>query len=106
LGGSQSLEDFPQERIRRVRTVADQASVALESRRLFDEARQRLERERLRAEIGARVRASSEVDTILQTAVRELGRALHVSDAVIRLDVQGEGAHSSAAGERGGTESV
>ncbi|HIE38110.1 MAG TPA: GAF domain-containing protein, partial [Anaerolineae bacterium] len=85
--------DFLEERAHRVRTVADQVAIAVESRRLFEQTRRRAERERLRAEIASRVRASTEVDTILRTAIRELGRALRASDGLIRLGA-GDGAAS------------
>lgn len=66
-------------------TFAAQAMVSIENARLFEEARRRAEQERLVAEISAQVRSSVEVETILRTSIRELGRALRVSDGLIRL---------------------
>ena len=66
-------------------TFAAQATVSIENARLFDEARRRAERERLVADISAQVRSSVEVETILRTSIRELGRALRASDGLIRL---------------------
>ena len=91
------LAGLTEERIRRVRTVADQVSIAVERRRLLEQTLQRAERERLRAEIASRVRASTNVDTILQTAIRELGRALRASEGLIRLQI-GDGAGSVGGG--------
>jgi GAF domain-containing protein len=68
-----------------IKAVADQMALAMENARLLAETQHRAERERQLAEITSRVRASVEVDAILQTAVRELGRALGASDALIRL---------------------
>ncbi len=76
---------FSEELIRGCWTLSGQAAIALESMRLFEQTRRRAERERLLAEISAQVRASTDVDTILRTAVRELGRALRASDGLIRL---------------------
>jgi GAF domain-containing protein len=48
----------------------------LESARLYEETRRRAERERLTGEITARIRASNDPQTILQTAAHELRKAL------------------------------
>jgi len=61
--------------------------------RLLDETQRRATRERLTARIAAQVRSSTEVDTILRTAIQELGQGLRASDGLIRLGV-GEGADS------------
>ena len=72
-----------------VEAVADQMALAIENARLLADTRQRAERERLIADISAQVRASTDVNTILRTAIRELGRALRASDGLIRLGVGG-----------------
>ncbi|MEW5872419.1 MAG: GAF domain-containing protein [Chloroflexota bacterium] len=64
-----------------LQTLSEQLSVALESARLFEETRRRAERERLTAEITAKVRSSDDPQVILQTAVSELRRALQASRA-------------------------
>ncbi|MDW7991075.1 MAG: GAF domain-containing protein, partial [Anaerolineae bacterium] len=76
---------FTDREIRLYRTLADQAAVALERMRLFEETRRRAEWERTRAEIASRVRASTDIETILRTAVRELGRAFRAAEGVIQL---------------------
>jgi GAF domain-containing protein len=68
-----------------IETVADQMALAIENARLLEETRRRADYERLTTDISARVRASTEVDTILRTAIRELGRALRASDGWIQL---------------------
>ncbi len=70
--------------------VAERAALALENVRLLEETQRRAAHERLAADISARVRASTDVDTILQTAIRELGRALRASDGLIRLEASPE----------------
>jgi GAF domain-containing protein len=68
-----------------VETIGDQLAQTLESTRLFEETRRRAERERLIGEITAKIRASTEVQDILETAAVELGRALGTSRALVRL---------------------
>jgi GAF domain-containing protein len=59
-----------------VEILSDRLSAALESAQLYEETRRRAERERLTSEITARLRASNDPQTILQTAASELRRAL------------------------------
>jgi GAF domain-containing protein/HAMP domain-containing protein len=68
-----------------IRDVLDQASQALESARLFQETQRRAARERLVAEITAKVRASSDVEGVMRTAVRELGRVVGANRALVQL---------------------
>jgi GAF domain-containing protein len=58
---------------------------ALESARLYEDTRRRAERERIAADISARIRESLDVDTVLQTAVLEMRRALNLDEITIRL---------------------
>ncbi|MFQ6099771.1 MAG: GAF domain-containing protein [Anaerolineae bacterium] len=81
-----------------IEAIADQMALAIENARLLEATRQRARREQLLAGITARVRASTDVDTILRTAVRELARALGASDGLIRLGV-GDGASPLQADE-------
>jgi GAF domain-containing protein len=84
--------------------LADQASVALERARLLDETQRRAAQERLVAGITTRIRSSTNVDTILRTALQELGHALGASDGLIQLNVSDGAAESrqSLAVHKGG----
>jgi GAF domain-containing protein len=64
-------------------TAAERAALALENARLVDSAQRRASRERLISEISSKVGAVSEMDTIMQTAVEELGRRLGSAAEVI-----------------------
>lgn len=66
-------------------TLADQIAVAVENARLFQEAVGRAEREQSVVQITSKIRASRDIDTMLQTAVRELRLALGAGRASIRL---------------------
>jgi GAF domain-containing protein len=68
-----------------VEAIADQLGQALESARLFAETQRRVERERIIGEITAKVRSSTDVQRILETAAQELGQVLGASRAVVRL---------------------
>ena len=81
-----------------VEAVSDRLALALENARLLEETRWRAARERLRAEVSTRIRASADIDSILRTAVRELSLALQASEGLIRLEV-GDGGRASISGE-------
>ncbi len=83
-GGRRAWSD--QERLL-VEAIAAQTALALDSARLFDQTQRLAGRERLINEITARIRASTGVSDILQTAARELALALNVPHAVARLRV-------------------
>ncbi|MFQ5420942.1 MAG: GAF domain-containing protein, partial [Anaerolineae bacterium] len=56
--------------------LSSQVAIAIENVRLFDQEQARAQRERLLREVTEQIRRSSDVDTIMRTAVQEVGRAL------------------------------
>ncbi|MGA9532301.1 MAG: GAF domain-containing protein, partial [Anaerolineales bacterium] len=76
---------FGEDDITALETLADQIAVAVENARLFQEAIQRAEREQSVVQITSKLRASQDIDSILQTAVSEMRLALGASKATIRL---------------------
>lgn len=71
-----------------VDAIATQAAIALENARLVSESRQIAMRERMIAEINAKVWASTTIDGVLQTVVKELGRRLDASSATVELSLE------------------
>jgi GAF domain-containing protein len=65
--------------------LIDQLGISLESARLFEASQQQAERERLVGEITSRMRATLDLDAVLQTAARELRAALDLSEVEVRL---------------------
>jgi GAF domain-containing protein len=74
--------------------LADQLGVALESARLYQDTQRRAAQEQLVGQVTARVRESLDMETVLQTAIRELGEALQMTEVEVRL---GTGAGYSGA---------
>jgi len=72
-----------------VETLADQFGQALESARLFQDTQLRAERERLVSEITAQMRASLDMEAVLQTSAAEIRMALGLDELVIRLTQPG-----------------
>ena len=71
-------------------TIAEQVALTVENLRLMDEAQRRATRERLVGEVTARVRESLDLDTVLQSAAREISEALDLYDVTIHLGVDAE----------------
>lgn len=85
----------PKDMVELVEGASARLAMALENARLVEQIQSKAEREHLIGEITSRVRATTDVDQILQTAVRELGRVLGASEVLIQLqtrDEQEEGA--------------
>jgi len=89
--GTLSLQDIDPERIwtadeiALVETVSEQLALTIENLRLFDETQKRASREQLTRQITDKMRASPDIETIIQTGVTELARALGVSRAYVKL---------------------
>jgi len=73
-----------------VEAIVAQATLALENARLVEESQITAAQERLTNEIIAKIWASSNMDNILQTTVRELGRSLEATEVEIELSMEGE----------------
>ncbi|MBP6177397.1 MAG: GAF domain-containing protein [Anaerolineales bacterium] len=82
-----STEDWSPEQRNLIESIATQAALALENARLVEESQTIAARERLANEIIAKVWASANMDGILQTTVRELGRALEAAEVDIEISM-------------------
>jgi len=68
-----------------VEQIAEQLSQALEHARLYEETQRRGMRERQLREIGTRIGSGVDLDTILQTAIENVAKALGVPAALVQL---------------------
>ncbi len=71
--------------IRLLRAFIDQTALALDNAQRYEASQKAARREALIKEITTKVRASTNVDTILQTTVKELGDALGSKRAYVHL---------------------
>jgi GAF domain-containing protein len=72
-----------------IESIATQAALALENARLVEESQSIAIRERLANEVTSKIWASTTIDSILQTTVRELGRALEAAEVDIEVSMEG-----------------
>ncbi len=74
-----------QDRVEILKTTANRMALALENARLMEMIQLRAEQEHMVSEISAKVRSSSDIDSILRTAAAELGRSLGISEVTVQL---------------------
>jgi len=84
-----SLEEWTPEQKNLLESIAAQAALALENARLVEESQSIAMRERLANEVTSKIWASTTIDSILQTTVRELGRALEAAEVDIEVSMDG-----------------
>jgi GAF domain-containing protein len=68
-----------------VTAIIERAALSIENTRLLDESRVTAEKERAISEISAKISASTQIETILKTTIRELGK--QISDARISVEI-------------------
>jgi GAF domain-containing protein len=73
-----------------IESVITEAALALENTRLLDETQRRANHDRLVAEVTRAVQSSTDIEGMLSSAIRELGRKLQASEAIIRLNTVAE----------------
>ncbi len=69
-----------------VEAISERLSFALETATLLQATRRRAEIERVTTDISSRISSSTQFETILQTAARELSRALGGSDVLVQIE--------------------
>jgi GAF domain-containing protein/HAMP domain-containing protein len=67
--------------------ISNQVSLTLDNARLVEETQSRASRDRMVAEITNKMRRAVDMDTLIQTAVREITQAINVPEAFIQLGV-------------------
>lgn len=93
--------DWTPEDVELLQTLVDQLGVALDSARLYQDMQRRAYEDHLVGEITARMRQTLDADTVLQTAIREIGQALGMAKVEIRLGGEPPGDGEGIGPEKG-----
>jgi GAF domain-containing protein len=103
------LSDLTDNKLQLAQELANRLAVSLDNARLFEESQRATERERIVNAIAAKLTPQTEINEILQTAVREVGQALRAPQVSIRLNrsndtgngSNGTNGHNAANGSNG-----
>ena len=71
---------------RQIISLVGQAATVAQSQRLYEQAQARAQREQILREVSARVSSAVDAESVLQTATREIGRALGLETFVYLKD--------------------
>lgn len=82
--------DYDRNKALLAQDLADRLAISLDNARLFEQSERAAERERLVNDISAKLTSQTDVNSILQTAVREVGQALRSQQVSIRLNRQSD----------------
>jgi GAF domain-containing protein len=77
--------DLDDNKLALAQELANRLAVSLDNARLFQESQRAAERERVVSAIAAKLTPQTEINDILQTAVREVGQVLRAPQVTIRL---------------------
>jgi GAF domain-containing protein/HAMP domain-containing protein len=83
--GGERLRDLSDDDLALIQAVAERVGLALENLRLFEQTQRQAQREQLVNQITAKIVGSTDVNDILQTAVRELGQVLKAPQTRVQL---------------------
>ncbi|RLD11344.1 MAG: hypothetical protein DRI56_01240 [Chloroflexota bacterium] len=85
---AQDAPPWIEEEINLIETLTDQLSIALESARSYQETQHRAIRERVISKASSRMRETLDINSVLQTAAKELREALGIAAAEVWVEVE------------------
>jgi GAF domain-containing protein len=81
--------EYNDEKVALAEELVNRLSLTLDNARLFEESQRSADRERVLNEIASKITAQSDIESILTTAVREVGQALRTQNVKVRLGAEG-----------------
>lgn len=87
IEASEKNRKWSEDEIALVQAIADRAALALENARLLEDSQRRAAKEQAIGEIATKIGATADIESILRTAVRELGA--QISGAQVTVEIGG-----------------
>ena len=84
---SETSRNWSEDEIALVQTISDRAALALENARLLEDSQKRAAKEQAIGEIATKIGATTDIEAILRTAVRELGA--QISGTQVSVEIGG-----------------
>lgn len=85
IEASQGNRAWTDDEVSLVQAVSDRAALALDNARLLEESQKRAAKEHVIGEISQKIGAGTDVETILRTAVRELGSQIRGAQVTVEI---------------------
>ena len=70
-----------------IEAVTNQAALAMENARLLEETKRRVERERVVSEVTRKLWGTGDIENLLRSSLREIGRLMNASEGIIQLEI-------------------
>jgi GAF domain-containing protein len=83
------IVEYSDEKVALAEELVNRLSLTLDNARLFEESQRSADRERVLNDIASKITAQSDIESILTTAVREVGQALRTQNVKVRLGAEG-----------------
>jgi GAF domain-containing protein/HAMP domain-containing protein len=93
--GAKLKEGYNARTVSTLKAATERLAAALESARLYEEARSRADREQAIAHVTTRISTATEVESILRTTVEEIGKSLDNSEVTIQIISDSDGQDSN-----------
>jgi len=90
INGQQDRRMYDEEDVPLLTTLASTIAVALQNTQQFEATQRRANREAMVNEISQKIQSASTIESAMQTAVAELGKALNLKRAVVKLNKSDE----------------
>jgi GAF domain-containing protein/HAMP domain-containing protein len=78
--------DFTHDKVLLAEELVSRLAISLDNARLFQDSQRSADRERIVNEISARLTAQTDIESIIQTAIHEVGQALGTPQVALRLN--------------------
>ncbi len=88
--GGIDRQQWDAEEVALAEVISEQFGLAAENLRLVDETQRRAALDRAVSEITARIRSQTDIESVMEQAVTELGKALKADRAIVHLSLRGQ----------------